>query len=332
MSAFEGVFMRIAALFVCSVLLAPRAAGAMAPPEYVLGWDVPGSLTGGRGVPGGIAAGPAGRIYVTEAIQARVLVYSPEGILLDAFGEPGTGPGQLRSPAGVTVAADGSVYVVDDENAKVVKYSGVGAYQREWGDSDIDMETPWFPGDVAVGPSGHVFLTERTGTDLLEFSAAGEFIKKIPLAWPADVGDIPPPRGISADVDHVYVVDSPSARVEMFDREGQLVSLWSLSPELTQMTFGSDLDVSGNLYVVGFGDHRIQVYGPEGTPLASWGEECDRAEDGACEGAFKNPMDVCVTPDGSIYVLEWGNSRVQKFAPATPVRPTTWGRLKQRYE
>ena len=57
--------------------------------------------------PTNLAVAPSGELCVTDGYgNARVHRFSPEGRLLDSWGEPGTGPGQFQLPHGIAIARD----------------------------------------------------------------------------------------------------------------------------------------------------------------------------------------------------------------------------------
>ncbi len=70
------------------------------------------------------------------------------------------------------------------------------------------------------------------------------------------------------------------------------------------------MDLSGNVYVADRANHRIQKFDRNGAFLTAWGEP------GVKSGQMSNPVDVAVAPDGTIYVADSGNARVEVFAPA----------------
>lgn len=77
------------------------------------------------------------------------------------------------------------------------------------------------------------------------------------------------------------------------------------------------------IFVLDRGNQRIQVFGPDGEFLRSFGRE------GSGPGEFRNPVSIWVTPDSSIEVLDWALSRVSVFSPVGELigdQPTTFGR------
>ncbi|MGA2489521.1 MAG: glycosyltransferase family 39 protein [Anaerolineales bacterium] len=69
----------------------------------------------------------------------------------------------------------------------------------------------------------------------------------------------------------------------------------------------------GSLYVADSLNNRIQHLSPDGKVLQVWGKRADVAQGAAPGGTFNEPWGVAVAPDGSVYVADTWNYRVQKF-------------------
>ena len=108
--------------------------------------------------------------------------------------------------------------------------------------------------------------------------------------------------------------------------------------EIWQSTGGPDgldfpaamaLDPQGQLWVADTGNHRFAIFTPDGEFVETWGSP------GEGNGEF-NLQDsrgdafgaVAFAPDGSFYVLDVGNYRVQRFA-ADRTFVTSWGGFGQ---
>jgi uncharacterized protein (TIGR03663 family) len=80
----------------------------------------------------------------------------------------------------------------------------------------------------------------------------------------------------------------------------------------------------GSLYVADSRNNRIQHFSSGGQLINTWGTFADIAQGAAPLGTFNEPWGVAVGLDGSVYVTDTWNSRVQKFtADGQPVK--AWG-------
>ncbi len=74
----------------------------------------------------------------------------------------------------------------------------------------------------------------------------------------------------------------------------------------------------GTVYVADTGNNRVEVFGADGQYLREWGGTCKLIENnqgcvGDGRGQFNEPWGIAVGSDGSVYVSDTWNSRVQKF-------------------
>ena len=60
-------------------------------------------------------------------------------------------------------------------------------------------------------------------------------------------------------------------------------------------------------------NHRIQHFSADGTLLQVWGTFADLSRGDAPGGTFYEPWGVAVGPDGSVYVTDTWNHRIQRF-------------------
>jgi len=160
----------------------------------------------------------------------------------------------------------------------------------------------------------------------------------VPTAYPtdtpeADVASQPPifgsliagepgfaPTGLTVDQDgNLYVIDALNHRVQKYDSAGELLFQWGsqgagdgefnfAQEEMPDTPLGDlALDVEGNVYVVDYGNHRVQKFDKNGQFLTKWGTQ------GSAEGQFDGPGFIATNGQGEVFVSELGNSRVQKF-------------------
>ncbi|HUG33299.1 MAG TPA: flippase activity-associated protein Agl23, partial [Anaerolineales bacterium] len=85
---------------------------------------------------------------------------------------------------------------------------------------------------------------------------------------------------------------------------------------------------NADLYVADSRNNRILHIASDGSMLQEWGTKADIAFGEAPVGTFNEPWGVAVGPDGSVYVTDTWNHRVQKFnRTGEPIK--TWGRFGQ---
>jgi sugar lactone lactonase YvrE len=115
----------------------------------------------------------------------------------------------------------------------------------------------------------------------------------------------------------VFVADTWNGRIQVFDAAGNFVRKWGFF-NTTNGTLGDAnalfgprgiaIDGGGNLLVADTGNKRILQFAPNGELLNQVGGG------GARLGNFEEPTAVAVDPrDGSIYVADAWNRRIQKF-------------------
>ncbi len=88
------------------------------------------------------------------------------------------------------------------------------------------------------------------------------------------------------------------------------------------------LDAAGNIYVADSGNNRVQVFASDGTFLRGWGSTCKLDTGEGCvdggRGQFNEPWGIAVGTDGSVYVSDTWNHRIQRFTNDGQF-VTSWG-------
>ncbi len=104
----------------------------------------------------------------------------------------------------------------------------------------------------------------------------------------------------------------PSHSFAFYVRKDVAAQLWDygVAPTTTDLGASEELYTKGQKAVT-----AVQVWGKQG--------------DG--EGLFNSPRNVAIGPDGSVYVADSGNARIQKLS-ADGTFITTWGHLCRMYE
>jgi len=243
------------------------------PPSYLLQWGRAGTADGEFLGPGGIAVDASGNVFVADYGNHRIQKFTGTGTFLLKWGTNGTGDGQFNGPEGVAVDASGNVYVTDFSNHRIQKFTNAGVYLGQWG---------------TLG------------------SGAGQL--NSPLAVAVDASGF------------VYVADNSNLRIQKFTDTGVYVTQWG-TPGSGDGQFNRPtcvaVDAGGNVYVGDTGNggvhnNRVQKFTGTGTYLTQWGTQ--GSGDGQFGGpVFGGPWGVAVDASGSVYAVDYGNHRVQKF-------------------
>jgi DNA-binding beta-propeller fold protein YncE len=113
----------------------------------------------------------------------------------------------------------------------------------------------------------------------------------------------------------VYVADTWNHRIVKLDPQFHYVETWGYpakpsGPDSLLALYGPReivFDAAGNLLVSDTGNERVLEFAPDGTPLGSFGSA------GSGPGQFQEPVGIAVAPDGTIYVADTWNGRIQVF-------------------
>jgi DNA-binding beta-propeller fold protein YncE len=124
-------------------------------------------------------------------------------------------------------------------------------------------------------------------------------------------GQFSKPRAIAIDAsDRLYIVDM-TARIQVFDVEGNFLRAWKTPDSRNGRPTGLTVSSDGNVLVPDTHYFRVLTYSPEGKLLATLG-----GTHGQGPGEFGFVTDVVRDSAGNYFVSEYGEyDRVQKFNP-----------------
>lgn len=123
-------------------------------------WGSTGSEKGQFARPRAIVLGPDGLLYVADACNHRVQVFTRDGEFVRAFGEAGTEEGKLSYPYDLAFGPTGELYVVEYDNHRVQKFTKEGRSLGCWGGpgrGEGRLHNPWA---LAVDSKGRVHVVD----------------------------------------------------------------------------------------------------------------------------------------------------------------------------
>jgi len=240
-------------------------------------WRVPQGTCAPRPVPPSTRSAPVASAAAQPEPTAQAQPGADQGWTLFAGGSDRSGsqPGQFSGVMGAAVDTEGNVYVIDPGNARIQKFSPDGVPLAQIGSFDGRSSLTRGIGAVATDPQGNLYVLEGTFGD----------------------------------------------RVQKFSPQGQLIAEWGAPPPPRtgppEMGGYQDprsvaVDSQGNLYYVVSSPQdgpRIRKVSAQGTPIALLGST------GEGPGQFRYPTGLAVDSSDNLYVVDYINRSVQKFAP-----------------
>lgn len=260
---------------------------------------------------------------------------------------------QFNEPKGLAVSTDGKkLYVSDSKNNRIreidltnsVVKTLVGSGLAGYKDGNDDLVSFKGPTALILDKEGNLIVSDADNHRIRKVSTKIDaksnlskgskeyYVSTISGNHSYDLVDGSArfssyryPHGIVKDsLGNLFVTDKSNHVIRKINSDGQ-VSVFSgtgiagkTDGVSTQAQFSSPtgiaIDSSDNLYVVDSGNNVIRKITNDGyvSTVAGSGEE--GFKDGtALEAEFKQPFDLSIAPDGTIYVSDSGNHRIRKI-------------------
>lgn len=124
--------------------------------------------------PTGIAVNQStGAVYVVDAANDRVQLFSATGTYQGKWGSSGTGDGQFTDPVAIAInPVTGNVFVTDTTRDDVQEFTAAGAFVRKIGASGTANGQFNSPQGIAVHTDGVLYVSDLTNEDVQEFVSA----------------------------------------------------------------------------------------------------------------------------------------------------------------
>lgn len=299
----------------------------------------------------GVAVSPIdGTVYVSDTFNQRIQEFqglngTTPGAFVQMWGsrQP-TLPAycSMDYPRGVAVDANGNLWVNDTRSGWIKEYAPNGNSNGPLGcaspaNANVSSVSE-FGGEVASGtcltcspgkffyargifvggPSNDVYVPDSDLGRLQVLTQAGKEVAGFPVACGVvnarNPGALQGCTGVTVNptTGTIYAVSITQGLIEVFSPAGKLLNTIG-STTTMRMPFDDALSPNGNiLYVADTNNNRIDEFNPStGAFLGSWGSK------GSGNGQFINPQGIVVDHSGNIYVNDYGNDRIEVFAPAS---------------
>lgn len=269
---------------------------------------------------GGVVLDKTGRVYVTTDTARGILVFSPEGRFIRAFGPSHIHALEIREEKG-----EEYIYAARPSRHEVLKLrlDGERVWALTWPEqAGIYKDANGFnPCAVTVAPDGALFVADGYGSHhVLKFAPDRTFVKAFGGKGEAE-GKFNTCHGIALDPRPdrplLFVCNRNSNRVEHWDLDGNLVKVLR-----KDLRMPAAVHIRGPYAVVPELQGRVTVLDRDGGIVAQVGDNPNpkqRANYGLppadwTVGIFNSPHGASIDVEGNLIVTEWSQfGRVHKF-------------------
>jgi len=227
--------------------------------NFLRGWRTPAHETG---KPTGLSIGCDGNLLVADTHYYRVLIYSPDGKLLNTIGGTlGHQPGEFGQVTDAVQDSQGNCYVAEKgQYDRIQKFSPGGNYILQWGGHGAEPGQFILPQSMAVDENDRIWVADACNHRIQVFDTQGKLV----MLWGSEggeLGELYYPYDLVLDDDTVYVCEYGNHRVQKFTRDGRSLGCWGTNGrEEGQLhnPWGLVRDSRGKIHVLDTNNHRVQ--------------------------------------------------------------------------
>ena len=239
---------------------------------------------------------------VADTGNSRVLRfrYQGESVTADAeFPVPKSRPMRLH------LDSAGQIYFLDGRERRIAILGAEGEKKRYLKPRSLPFSTEVVPKSFAIDRSDQIYLLDVLSENVVVLDAQGQYQRRIPF---------PEEYGFFSDLavgpqDSVYLLDSVEAVVyAAASGEKAFSPLTEGLKDYTNFPTSLTLDDGGMLFLVDQFGSGLALVGRDGAFLGR------KLSLGWNEGGLYYPSQICISGNGTLFVADRNNSRVQLFS------------------
>jgi len=270
--------------------------------------------------PYGIAVDSHSLVYVADSKVGAVFVFNTETrdvqLIRNGF------EASFRLINGLAVDDDDRLFVSDGALHRVLVFNSKRQGEKvSYEGAGVITEGLQDPVGLAIDTENRlVYVVDTQQDQVIVYDADSlKLLRRIGTGgknhWLTTPGDFALPSGVAVDKEgNVYVTDTLNNRVEIFDSEGQFLSLFGKhgdGPGYFARPKGIAVDCDGHIWVVDQYQDRVQVFNREGQLLAAFGGH------GNYPGQFASAVGIAIDKDNRVFVTDQYPGRLQMFRYVT---------------
>jgi len=233
--------------------------------NFLHAWQIPQFY---RGRPSGLSFNNEGNLLVADTHYNRMLVYTPDGKLLDEQtigGIEGDEPGEFGFVTDAVQDSAGNYYISEyGEHDRIQKFDAAGNFLFQWGGHGRAEGQFVRPQNLRVDANDLIWVVDACNHRIQVFDATGESARLVKV-W-GEYGDQPGELSYPYDLvldgqGHLYVTEYGNHRVQKFDLNGNSLGVWGSSgkqPGELDSPWALELDDQGRIHVIDSENHRVQ--------------------------------------------------------------------------
>lgn len=233
--------------------------------EFQLGFTTP---LFEQGKPCGLSFNRDGNLLVADTHYYRVLVYRPDGTLLEEQtigGTNGTGPGEFGFVTDAVQDAEGNYFVAEyGECDRIQKFTGDGEFLYQFGQHGGEAGQFRRPQSLAFDNQGRLWVADSCNHRIQVFDVSGKrerFVKQFGENG-RDPGQFRFPYGIVIAPDQtIYTSEFGNHRLQKLDPDGQPIAVFGgpgRGPGEFQQPWSLAMDSQRRLHVLDTYHDRVQ--------------------------------------------------------------------------
>jgi sugar lactone lactonase YvrE len=213
---------------------------------------------------------------------------------------------QLSYPVRAEVNSKGEIFALDGRQRRIVRIAPDGAFQG-YLDLAGGVTGAVIPKSIRIDREDALYVLDVFSARVLVLDPAGKFRREIP--FPKEAGFF---SDLAVDSKgNIFLVDSVNRRVFIAARNSPgITPLTESMKDEAYFPTAIATDNKGNIFVVDQNGSGVVIVGQDGLLRGR------RLSMGWKEGFLRYPSQMCITEEGSVFIADRGNNRIEAFSIA----------------
>ena len=246
-------------------------------------------------------------------LTSRGYFQKPWGWAVDSSSNLFVVDGYFQKPRGLAVDSNNNIIVVDGDNHRIQKLTADGKHVAMVGKEGTQKMQFRYPSGIGIHPHNKRIYVADTCNHRIQVLNSNLTFNCTFGSNGKNNGQLKHPHDVSFDsAGNVYVVDNSNHRIQVFGPSGNFLRHFGKHGIFGgELNYPSAIAVDCNndnvVYVADKDNHRISMFTSSGKYITSFGEK------GSEFGQFDMPHGITVAENGTVYVCDFYNNRVQIF-------------------